>query len=86
MGVASAMAARYIRFCCKRAWYCAHSCSFPTFWFSKMARISCSFSFKYFWMSSVVTTFCSPATESGLGACGRAGARMRAKARVAVSA
>ena len=70
------------RFCCKRAWYCAHSCSFPTFWFSKMARMSCSFSFKYFWMSSVVTTFCSPATESGLGACGESGARrLRGKAR-----
>ena len=48
LGVASATAARYMRFCCNRAWYCTHSCSFPTFWFSRMARMSCSFSFKYF--------------------------------------
>ena len=48
LGFASAIAARYMRFCCNLAWYCAHSCSFPMFWFSRIAKISCSFSFKYF--------------------------------------
>jgi hypothetical protein len=63
------------------------TCSLPTFWFSKMARISCWFSSKYFWMSSVVITFSGAAAAAGvvlaaavLGACevgGRGGHRVR---------
>ena len=47
-GCASAIAARYIRFCCSLAWYWLHASSLPTFWFSRMARMSVWFSSRYF--------------------------------------
>ena len=68
-GCASAIAARYIKFCCNRVWYVAQSLSLPTFWFSKMARMRLWFSSRYFCMSSVVITL-SAGGASVFGACG----------------